>query len=83
MRDKTRALEVQGAKVGLKDQCHQDKVNAYWYQTWRCVSVPGGRIKEVDEFYGSIASKKGETDEDIQARIGKARQTFAMLRPIW
>ena len=26
---------------------------------------------------------KGGTDEDIQARIGKARQAFAMLRPIW
>ena len=28
-------------------------------------------------------SKKGGTEEDIQARIGKARQVFAMLRPIW
>ena len=32
---------------------------------------------------GSIVSKKGGTDEDIQARIGKARKAFAMLRPIW
>ena len=47
------------------------------------VSVAGGRIEEVDEFtyLGSIVSKKGCTDEDIQARIGKARQAFAMLRP--
>ena len=39
----------------------------------------------MDEFtyLGSIVSKKGGTDEDIQARIGKARQAFAMLRPIW
>ena len=28
-------------------------------------------------------SKKGGTEEDIQARIGKARQVFSMLRPIW
>ena len=37
---------------------------------------------EVDEFTypGSIVSKKGGTDEDIQARIGKARQV--MLRPV-
>ena len=27
--------------------------------------------------------KKGGTEEEIQARIGKARQAFAMLRPIW
>jgi len=40
---------------------------------------------EVDEFtyLGSIVSKKEGTDEDIQARIGKATQVFAMLRPIW
>ena len=58
-----------------EDQCHQDKVNAYWYQTW-CVGSRGrgDRIKEVDEFYGSIVSKKGGTDGDIEAQIGKARQ---------
>ena len=39
----------------------------------------------MDEFayLGSIVSKKGGTDEDIMARIGKARQASAMLRPIW
>ena len=49
------------------------------------VSVVGARIEEVDEFtyLGSIVSKKGGTDEDIQTRIGKARQAFTMLRPIW
>ena len=47
------------------------------------MSVPGGRIKEMDEFYGSTVGKKGGTDEDIQARIGKARQAFAMPKPIW
>ena len=34
-------------------------------------------------YLGSIVSKKGGTDEDIQVRIGKARQAFAMLIPIW
>ena len=51
------------------------------------MSIAGERIEEVDEFkyLGSIISKKGGTDEDIQARIaiGRARQTFAMLRPVW
>jgi len=37
------------------------------------VSVAGGRIDEVDEltYLRSIVSKKGGTDKDIQARIGK------------
>ena len=48
------------------------------------VSIVGERIEEVDEFkyLGSIISKNGGTDEDIQARIGRARQTIAM-RPVW
>ena len=39
----------------------------------------------MDEFRypGSIVSKTGGTEEDIQARIGKARQVFVMLRLIW
>ena len=43
-----------------------------------------GRIEEVDEFtyLGSIVSKKGSPNEDIQARMGKARQAFSMLRSI-
>ena len=38
------------------------------------------RVEEVDEF---TVSNKGGSVEDIQARIRKARQAFAMLRPIW
>ena len=39
----------------------------------------------MDEFtyFGSIVNRKGGTDEDIQAGIGKERQAFAMLRPKW
>ena len=32
-------------------------------------------------YLGSVVSKKGGTDENIQARIGKAKHSFAMLRP--
>ena len=83
MRDKTRALEVQGAKVGLKINANKTKLMRIGTKRGDGVSVAGGQIKEVDEFYGSIVSKKEGTDEDIQARTGKARQAFAMLRPIW
>ena len=85
MRDKTRALELQGSKVGLKINATKTKLMRIGTKRDDGVSVVGGRIEEVDEFtyLGSIVSKKGGTDEDIMARIGKARQAFAMLRPIW
>jgi len=48
-------------------------------------SSKGEQVGEVDEFtyLGGIVSKKGSTDEDIQASIVKARQAFAMLKPMW
>ena len=69
MRDKT-GLGGTRCEGRPEDHCHQDKVNAYWYQTWRCVSVPGGRIKEVDEFYGSIVSKKAGLKIEAQPGLG-------------
>ena len=67
MRDKTRALEVQGAKVGLKINTNKTKLIRIGTKRGDGVSVVGGRIEEVDEFtyLGSIVSKKGGTDEDI------------------
>ena len=80
MRDKTQALEDQGAKVGLKT-----KLKRIGTKRGDSVLIAGERVEEVDEFtyLGSIVSKQGGTDEDIQARIGKARQAFAMLKPVW
>jgi len=85
MRDKTQALEVQGGKVGLKINATKTKLMRIGTKRGDVVSVAGGRIEEVDEFtyLRSIVSKKGGTDDYIQARIGKARQAFAILRPIW
>jgi len=85
MRDKTRVLEVQGAKVGLKINATETKSLRTGTKRGDGVSVAEGRIEEVDEstYLGRIVSKKGGTDEDIQAQIGKARQAFAMLRTIW
>ena len=60
----------------LEDQCHREKVVAYWYQTWRWCVACRGRIEKVNEFtyLRSFGSKKGYTDEDIQARIQLERK---------
>ena len=86
MKGKKRALEEQGAKVGLK--ISSAKTNLMRIGTKKrgdSVLIAGERVEEVDEFtyLGSIVSKKGGTDEDIQARIWKARQAFATLKPMW
>ena len=85
MRDKTQTLEEQSAKVGLKINSTKTKLMHVGNKQGDGVMIAGEQIGEVDEFryLGSIMSKKGGTEEDIQARIGKARPVFAKLRPIW
>lgn len=34
-------------------------------------------------YYGSIISKTGDSNEDIETRISRSRQTFAELKPVW
>ena len=49
------------------------------------VTIGGEELEEIEQFtyLGSVISKTGGTDEDINARICKARQAFAMLKPVW
>jgi hypothetical protein len=34
-------------------------------------------------YLGSVVDKKGGTDQDVKARIGKARTAFVMLKKLW
>ena len=47
-------------------------------------TVDGQAIEEVAQFtfLGSIVSKTEGTDENVKARINKAREAFAILRPV-
>ncbi|CAH8842515.1 unnamed protein product [Trichobilharzia szidati] len=49
------------------------------------ITINGRDLKEVNSFtyLGSIVSTTGGTDEDVKSRIGKARNTFINLKPIW
>ena len=71
--------------MGLKINAAKTKLMRIGTKRGDSVLIAGERVEEVDEFtyLGSTVSKKGGTDEDIQGRIGKARQAFAMLKPVW
>ncbi|CAH8868985.1 unnamed protein product [Trichobilharzia szidati] len=49
------------------------------------ITLNGMDLKEVTSFtyLASIVSTTGGTDEDVRLRIGKARNTFINLKPIW
>jgi len=71
--------------VGLKINAAKTKLMRIGIKRGDSVLIAGEQVGEVDEFtyLESIVSKKRGTDADIQARIGKARQAFAMLKPEW
>ena len=73
MRDKTQALKEQSVKVGLKINATKTKLMRVGTKQDDGVMITGEQIEEVDEFryLGSIVSKNGGTEEDIQARIGR------------
>ena len=71
MRDKTQALEEQGAKVGLKINATIRKLMRVSTKCGDGLSIARKQIEEVNEltYLRSIVSKKGGTDQDIQPCI--------------
>ena len=49
------------------------------------VTVSGKAVTDVDDFVylGSKTSQTGGTDDNIKARLKKARQAFDVLKPVW
>ena len=49
------------------------------------IMLDGEPVENVSKFtyLGSILSETGGSDEDIRARIGKARHAFVTLKPVW
>ena len=85
MQDKTLRLEDLSAQVGLKIHRNKTKVLRTGTSQSQPVMLGGEELEEVDSFtyLGSIISKQGGTEEDIGARIGKARAVFLTLKNIW
>jgi len=49
------------------------------------IKLSSGNVEEVQQFIylGSIVSTDGGTEEDVKARLGKARVVFHMLHKLW
>ena len=85
MQTKTDKLRTEALKTGLninKEKTEMMKINA---KQQAAITINGEQLKEVNKFtyLGSVVSTTGGTDEDVKARIGKARHAFISLRPIW
>ena len=85
MQEKVRNLETTAQKVGLKISHEKTKLLRINNQQEGPVNVLGKAVTDVDDFVylGSKISQTEGTDENIKARLKKARQAFAVLRPVW
>ena len=85
MQEKIEALKEAAQRVGLKINQEKTKVLRTNNLQEAPILIEGKAVEDVKEFVylGSKISQTGGTDEDIAARIRKARQAFAILRPVW
>ena len=85
MQAKTNALYITAKSVGLEINNTKTKNMRTNSTQTAPITINEHQIEQVDQYtyLGSIISRTGGTDEDIQARIAKARHAFATLRPVW
>ncbi|CAH1266510.1 Hypp3401 [Branchiostoma lanceolatum] len=86
MRTKTQKLETNSSRVGLKISAPKTKeMRVKTVGNARPVCCQGTELELVKEFtyLGSVISNDGGTTKDVEARIGKAKASFAQLKPIW
>ena len=85
MQNKTDLLKVVLEKTGLKINKSKTEVMKINTSVTTPITVVGEHVKEVESFVylGSLVDKKGGTDQDVKARVGKARGAFVLLKKIW
>ena len=85
MQNKLNSLEKTAQLVGLKINGEKTKLLRTNIKQDPQFTIYGTNIEDVREFtyLGSKVSQSGGTDEDIISRIKKARQAFAILKPVW
>ena len=85
MQEKSGKLEDTAALLGLKTNSSKTKVMRINSNNNTPITMNQNQLEEVASFtyLGTIISVDGGTEEDVRARIGKARATFNMLNNIW
>ena len=85
MQDKTTELAAVSLQMGLNIHKGKTKVLRMNAASTDPVTLEGNALEEVETFtyLGSVINKRGGTDADVRARIGKARVAFLQLKNIW
>ena len=85
IQQKTENLKKTACTLGLRINTHKTKTLRNNKSNNTPVITEEEELEDVQEFtyLGSKIATNGDCDLEINARISKARQAFALLRPIW
>ena len=85
IQDKTRKLNVEATRVGMKISVEKTKTMRMNSKNQDRVTIDGQDIEDVEEFtyLGATICKEGGGMKDIKNRISKARGAFVRLKKTW
>ena len=85
MQAKTSNLELIAEKTGLRESKEKTKVMRTNNKQQDKIKLKGEDLEDDKSFtyLGSIITGSGGTKEDVKCGIGKVRQAFNTLRPVW
>ena len=85
MQDKTSKIAENSSKVGLHINVAKTKLMKLNAKSTNAIKIGDSTIEEVDKFtyLGSVVTPTGGTEEDVNARINKARTAFSQLNKLW
>ena len=85
IQSKTNDLASKGKQIGLNINTSKTKLMKINTRAMDPVTLAGKAIEEVQEFIylGSKITADGNSENDVLARIAKARGAFASLKDIW
>ena len=85
MQDKTRRMEEEAKRVGLKINTAKTKNMRINARNQEKIKINGQDIEETEEFtyLGATVCKEGGGMKDLKNRLSKARGAFIKLKKIW
>ena len=85
MQDKTTELQNTAKQVGLEINREKSKTMRINTKNTTPILLNDHEIENVEQFtyLGSVVDETGGSDSDIRSRLNKARQAFAILKPLW
>ncbi|KAK3549305.1 hypothetical protein QTP70_034532 [Hemibagrus guttatus] len=85
IQQKTEKLSEIASTIGLKVNNKKTQVLRKNVTSNTPIAIDGTPLEDVQEFVylGSKVTTDGDCNKDINTRVSKANQAFAMLKPIW